>query len=567
MADSLSTALSLAHVVVAAGAFAFLAWLGPRAFRTPLWMPLLMVCSGIASFALIDLAGELVLAQGDAQRSIELDIAAQSGVILSIAGLVHLAAVYPRRLDNPWVRASLVAFYALALVGIFLAPLQVRLDPSAPGGAAIVAGPGLLGGARRVPVFVGLIATMVWFGFLGLRGRNERERKAGVSLCIAVAAALAIAVALPLSGLPISQLDTALFSVAAWLIGAGVGLARGGLPIPVHASLRRFMESSRDALLFVDADTLIGTMNPVAVELLGAKDGWEGRPFEEVMAPAFKDAASWKVVASRIGDVLLAKSLKTDAEADRVGQDERPFRIIIDPLRTDLKRGRADGAVIRMRDISSERAAEESSKRAQALQDLVIRVMGHDLKAPITVIGGYLQLAGTRLTGPMGEAEREATASDLRKALQATALMQVIMANARAVSRLTMGAAPDMRRDDLNLAKMLREVTDILKPLADAKQLTLEVEAPEVLHLPLVAGFESVITNLLSNAIKYTPERGMVTVTLRGGDHPTLEVADTGPGIPEEQRPRLFQKFERLTKEQGVGSHGLGLSIASTLVG
>jgi signal transduction histidine kinase len=566
MPDALFYGLAFAHVLVAAGAIVFLAWLGPRAFRTPLWMPLLLICSGIASFALLDVAGELEFAQGKVLQNVEFDVAAQSGVILAIVGLVHLAAVYPRRLDDSRIRAGLLAFYAVALAGIFLAPLRVGLDTSLPGGGVLVAGPGLIGDARVLPMYTGLVATMVWFGYLGVRGRNERERKAGLNLCITVAATLTIAVTLPLSGLPISRADTTMLSVTAWLIGAGLALARGGLPMPAQASLRRFMESSRDALLFVDASTLIVSMNPVAVEILGAGGAWAGTPFEQVMRPAFKDEATWNVVSKSIGDALLAKSLKTEAEADRVGPQERPFRVVIDPMETNNKRGRSEGALVRMIDISNERAAEEGSRRAQALQDLVIRVMGHDLKTPIAVVGGYLQLAEMRLSKPMGDAEREATRGDLKKAGQATALMHVIMANARAISRLTMGVAPETRQE-VDLAKMVREVTEILGPLATAKLLTLEVDCPESLRLPLLPGFESVIMNLTSNAIKYTPDGGKVTVALRdAGGATSLEVEDTGPGIPVEARRHLFQEYERLSREQTVGSHGLGLSIASTLV-
>ena len=75
-----------------------------------------------------------------------------------------------------------------------------------------------------------------------------------------------------------------------------------------------------------------------------------------------------------------------------------------------------------------------------------------------------------------------------------------------------------------------------------------------------------VIINLLNNAVKYTPGGGSISVRLEGvGEEVRFEVTDTGPGVPEKHKDKLFNKFERITSEKIEGT-GLGLAIAKDIV-
>ncbi|HEX9710674.1 MAG TPA: PAS domain S-box protein [Candidatus Thermoplasmatota archaeon] len=230
--------------------------------------------------------------------------------------------------------------------------------------------------------------------------------------------------------------------------------------------------------------------------------------------------------------------------------------------------GRQRGYLGIFEDISDRVAREEQTERLAVLQELVIRILGHDLKAPIAVIQGHLELAQAELTrGSLDEAKVQALQRRLRRAGEASASMLVTLANARAISRLTMGGDESAPPEAVDLARIVTETVTILRPLAEARQQVLRVEAPRELRVELPPGFESVVGNLLTNAIKYTPTGGRIDLTLRAhGGRTTLEVMDTGPGIAKEMRPRLFRKFERLQEELSVGSHGLGLSIAYSVV-
>src|SRR5262249_11136951 len=125
-------------------------------------------------------------------------------------------------------------------------------------------------------------------------------------------------------------------------------------------------------------------------------------------------------------------------------------------------------------------------------------------------------------------------------------------------------------REPVDLAALLDNVVETMRPLAEAKKLHLRVASKAVLRL---AGDEvrlrQVFYNLIDNAIKYTPEGGTVEVSLQQQDHEAvITVADNGVGIAAEHLPRVFDRFYRVDKARSreQGGTGLGLSIAKSIV-
>jgi signal transduction histidine kinase len=130
-----------------------------------------------------------------------------------------------------------------------------------------------------------------------------------------------------------------------------------------------------------------------------------------------------------------------------------------------------------------------------------------------------------------------------------------------------------VNRVEIDLRAIAREAAEGHRPSAEAAGHRVEVDAPqEKLKLytdPARVG--QVLGNLLSNAIKYTPPPGRITVRCRiggPGEAPaegrwaTIEVSDTGPGIPAGQREAIFDEFTRLEDGGEQAGHGLGLAIA-----
>ena len=114
----------------------------------------------------------------------------------------------------------------------------------------------------------------------------------------------------------------------------------------------------------------------------------------------------------------------------------------------------------------------------------------------------------------------------------------------------------------LDLTELAREVTRDYVPIAHVRHIDLGYEGPE--HTIPIRGnavlIREAMKNLLDNAIKFTPDSGTVTVSVKGAP-PCFAVADSGPGIPEEQQPFIFERFHRAPDNAATQGSGLGLAI------
>jgi two-component system sensor histidine kinase TctE len=204
---------------------------------------------------------------------------------------------------------------------------------------------------------------------------------------------------------------------------------------------------------------------------------------------------------------------------------------------------------------------------ANALNDLLQRMRAmlereqrfsataaHQLRTPLT--GLQLGLARAREAGSVPA--MRAVLDELSHSTQRTARMvqQLLV-----LGRLDPEGGPGLPTDTVDLVGLAQEVGAAHADLALAKGIDLELEAPpqpllQAVQPDLIA---EALGNLLDNAIRYTPPGGRVVVQL-GAAPITLAVADSGPGIAEDERQRVFERFVRGRRADGDGS-GLGLAI------
>lgn len=194
--------------------------------------------------------------------------------------------------------------------------------------------------------------------------------------------------------------------------------------------------------------------------------------------------------------------------------------------------------------------------RSMESQRRFVADAAHELRSPLTA----LSLQAERLAAtPMPEPARERL-SKLRQGIErGRNLIDQLLALASAQSST---AAPEQQ---VSVHKVYRAVLEELLPVADRKQIDLGVEGDDCEVVVNEFDLQMLIKNLADNAVRYTPPGGKVDLLVqRRGAVVVLQVRDTGPGIPEAERERVFDAFYRITGSEEIGS-GLGLSIVSAI--
>ena len=128
----------------------------------------------------------------------------------------------------------------------------------------------------------------------------------------------------------------------------------------------------------------------------------------------------------------------------------------------------------------------------------------------------------------------------------------------------------DMKRDSVDISELTLETIRMLTPAAEQNHQVISEDVEGGLYLyGDKSKLNQIIYNLMDNAIKYTPEEGIISVSLREEDGDIVwRVKDNGVGIPEEDQEHIFERFYRVDKSHSreIGGTGLGLSIVKQMV-
>jgi signal transduction histidine kinase len=283
------------------------------------------------------------------------------------------------------------------------------------------------------------------------------------------------------------------------------------------AARRTLLEGMHDGVVMWNGRGRVMVVNPAAVALWGSE-------------PRFEDI----------------RSLMSDAE--------RPALLERRGLEIELSvYALADGGMALLRDVTAERNLERKRRDMQ-------RLVSHELKTPLSSIAGFGETLERYELSPD---EQRRVASLIRgESLRLGEMVATFLD----LERLGTGQAAESR-ESVDFGGLVERRVEIIAETARSRSQTIATDlADGVVVQGSVDLLSRVVDNLVGNALKYSDDHSSVKVSVRrSGDQALLSVADHGPGIPEDFRDRLFERFFRVPGVEGSGS-GLGLALVDEVV-
>ncbi|MFP5224616.1 MAG: sensor histidine kinase [Actinomycetota bacterium] len=382
-------------------------------------------------------------------------------------------------------------------------------------------------GLLQLPLVTGvfLIFVTVWFASVAGTPAEDSNTGSGVVLLLASATAVAISTAVVHArAANITRLDV--------------------------EAIRNALQHSLDGVVHLDGRGTIVWADPAFWSYFsaGGEDRLE-RHWTEVIPddqrPPISDAVA---LAPRQG--------RAEVTVDLGFPGARTVRIVIvvHPLGAD------QGQYWAFQDVTEQHKAARELARSNEELGRFASVVSHDLKEPLRMVSGYIQLLASRYSGELDETADEFIAYTVEGTQRMHRLIEDLLAYARAGT----GAA---KTEEVQLSRIVEEAIDALKPSLDDSGAEVHVDALPTLEVRS-AMLRQVFTNLLTNAIKYAgtrPPRIQIS-SRRDADRWIIAVRDHGIGIPEHQRERIFEPFERLHRRDQIEGTGVGLAICARVV-
>jgi len=278
----------------------------------------------------------------------------------------------------------------------------------------------------------------------------------------------------------------------------------------------------------------------------------DGRTLRELIGPE-----AYRAMESGVQEVLAGREARAEFTLDADGGRKIDVSAHLVPRREAS--GPASGYYVLATDISA-------LKEVGRLKNEFVATVSHELRTPLTSIRGSLGMLAGGVTGALPDKARQ--------------LVTIAMENSERLVRLVNDILDSEKLRDDKVEMNIRDMD--LGPLVErsirenegyAGTYGVRLAYAADANVPKIAGdgdrLLQVVTNLISNACKFSPQGGEVEVSLHSADgRVELSVSDRGPGIPEDLRGRLFERFAQLDASDARrrGGTGLGLSICRSII-
>jgi two-component system phosphate regulon sensor histidine kinase PhoR len=319
---------------------------------------------------------------------------------------------------------------------------------------------------------------------------------------------------------------------------------RLGEQVRDRARMEAILAGMVEGVIVVDPQGRLQLVNDAARHMLKLDEAWIGRPYvETIRLPA---------IAELVAAVLLGKA----PDALQLSPPRDPSRTIMASA-APAAGAVVHGVILVLHDISELRRAD------QIRRDFVANV-SHELRTPLTAIRGYVEALSD------GETDENERRRFLAIIARHTQRMERLVKDLLRLARLDAGQETIdlLACDTRSLAETV--VADVAPAAAERGQkiaVAIGPGAESVRADP--AKLHDALRNLVANAITYAPEQSTIRIdAVREGSRVAIAITDEGPGIPEDDLSRVFERFYRVDKSRArdPGGTGLGLAIVKHLV-
>lgn len=358
-------------------------------------------------------------------------------------------------------------------------------------------------------------------------------------------------------------------------LSLGIGVYLAGLTIIVSyiifafknpAAFYLYMLVVLVAATLTDARfTLVMALGCVGLVLLVNKGSQLQAPLTRLGLPLIfillAALTSW--LSARRLFIALAWALRMTSEAQRSAEEARKHRAEVQRVLNSL-----DDAYTRLERTNEALAlAQEAAARAYRFKTEFVANVSHELRTPLNLIVGFSEMMATAPESYGGTPLPSAYRGDVMAIYRNARHLSDLIDDVLDLSRIEAGRMP-LIREEVDLAEIVREAADMVRGLAEARGLRLEVDTPD--GLPKLrldrTRIRQVLLNLLTNATRFT-EEGWIRAQIRvRGQEISVTVEDSGRGIAPDRIGGAFEAFGQLEDGQAREGSGLGLAVSKRFI-
>lgn len=317
-------------------------------------------------------------------------------------------------------------------------------------------------------------------------------------------------------------------------------------------------------------DTFYLVLSPAGETLVNPSNvGGDGIPDMGGAREALANGSAWSTVSAPDGDIrLYSLAVQDDGNNMAVVQvgrslaeHERQLTTLLMTLAVaggvGLALAAVGGLILTGRALRPIRASFER-------QRAFVSDASHELRTPLTIIRGNAELVALSPTATLGPDDRR----DLADVVDQAQYLEQLVAHLSLLARSDEGRLP-LDKQPVSVQELVHDAARAAEALSRENSVTVEVSAPgDVVVLADPLRIRELMLVLVENAVAHTPPSGRITVSASvAGNEVAISVEDTGPGIPPEHLPHIFDRFYRAddSRSRSGGGTGLGLSIAQAI--